>query len=636
VLGDLRPKTAMYVNTEIDPETGAFIAKNPYSTEFANRVAFFDVDESPKTYTGDRTEFIGRNSSLQNPDAMHRVKLSNKVGVALDPCAAIMAPFELANGEEKEIIFRLGAGRDINHANEIIRQFRGSDAAHEAFETVRTYWKYTTSAVEIDTPDTATNILANGWLNYQTLSCRLWGRSGYYQSGGAFGFRDQLQDVLSLLYTTPDLARKQILLCATRQFLEGDVQHWWHPPVGRGVRTHISDDYLWLPLVTCRYIQHTGDKDILNESLHYLDGRPLNPGEESYYALPGISDQASTLYEHCVRSIKHGLTFGEHGLPLMGTGDWNDGMDRVGKDGKGESVWLAFFLYDVLTKFIDIANLHNDAEFAAKCRKEADTLSGNIEKNAWDGGWYRRAYFDNGTPLGSAQNEECQIDSISQSWSVLSGAGDPKRSLMGMEAAEKHLVKKDAALIQLLDPPFDKSNIDPGYIKGYVPGVRENGGQYTHAAVWMVMAFAKLKDNNRTWELLQMINPINHGRSPQEIGVYKVEPYVIAGDVYGCSPHTGRGGWTWYSGSASWMYQLIVGSLIGLHASANKLTFNPCAPAEWAEFKIHYRYGETLYHIIVQQKNAGDMTVTVDNTLQQDKSVTLFDDKKEHVVTVVL
>jgi cyclic beta-1,2-glucan synthetase len=635
VLGDRRPKTAMYIITEIDPGSGAFFARNPYSTEFSDSIAFFDVDEVTRTFTGDRTEFLGRNRSLQNPEAMYRLKLSGKVGVALDPCAAIQIPFDLPDGKEREIIFKLGIGKDINHVRDIINQFRGADAAHDALKKVRNYWKHTTAALQVETPDTAINIMANGWLTYQTLSCRLWGRSGFYQSGGAFGFRDQLQDILSLLHAQPQLARKQILLCATRQFQEGDVQHWWHPPTGHGVRTHISDDFLWLPLVTCRYIQHTGDTNILDELLLFLEGRPLNAAEDSYYALPTQSQQPATLYDHCVKAIKHGFSYGKRGLPLMGTGDWNDGMDRVGREGKGESIWLGFFFYDVLTKFIAIANLHNDPGFATQCKKEADGLSNNIEKNGWDGEWYRRAYFDDGTPLGSASNAECQIDSISQSWSVLSGAGNMKRSLLAMEAAEKRLVKKDAALIQLLDPPFDKANIDPGYIKGYVPGVRENGGQYTHAAIWMIMAFAKLGDNQRTWELLQMINPINHGRSHEEIAIYKVEPYVVAGDVYAFAPHTGRGGWTWYSGSASWMYQLIIESFLGLVTEVDKLRIKPCIPVEWPFFKVHYRHGNTIYHILIQQKNMdGEMTVMLDGLNQEDNAVSLVDDMVEHFVEV--
>ncbi len=637
VLGDLRPKTAMHIVTEIDPDTGVFFARNPYNTEFAGRVAFFDVDEPTKNFTCDRTEFIGRNGSLQNPDAMRRLKLSGKVGIASDPCAAIQVPIDLAEGEEREIIFRLGAGTDSKNARDIVNEFRGTDIAHQALEKVKNYWQNTTAALVVETPDIAINTIANGWLTYQTLSCRLWGRSGYYQSGGAFGFRDQLQDVLSLLHAAPQLARKQILLCATRQFPEGDVQHWWHPPTGRGVRTRISDDFLWLPYVTARYVMHTGDVKILDESLHFLQGRLLINGEESYYELPLQSEQSSTLYDHCLRAIKHGLSFGEHGLPLMGTGDWNDGMNRVGHNGKGESIWLGFFLYDVLAKFIEVAKLYNDPDFAAQCKKDAETLSVNIEKNGWDGDWYRRAYFDDGTTLGSASNIDCKIDAIAQSWSVLSGAGNRERSVTAMESAVRYLVKKDAALIQLLDPPFDKAAIDPGYIKGYVPGVRENGGQYTHAAVWTVMAFARLGDSNRTWELLQMINPLNHGNTTDGITIYKVEPYVMAGDVYALPPHTGHGGWTWYTGSASWMYQLIIESFLGLRTQGDKLRFAPCIPAEWSSFKVHYRHRGTMYHITIHQKNiAGELTVSVDGLNQEDNAVSLVDDAVEHFVEVVL
>jgi len=623
--------------TEIDPQTNAFFARNTYNTEFLGRVAFFDVDITNRSFTADRTEFIGRNGSMYNPDAMRRLKLSGKLGVALDPCIAIQLTVDLGIGEEKEIIFRLGAGKDINNAREIVNQFRGADAAHMAFEKVKNYWKQTIGTVQVETPDIATNLLANGWLTYQTISSRLWGRTGYYQSSGAFGFRDQLQDVLSILHTHPELARKQIMLAASRQFPEGDVQHWWHPPIGQGVRTHMSDDYLWLPFVTSRYILHTGDNNILNEKMRFLEGRLLNVGEESYYAVPTQSEQQGTLFEHCVKAIQYGLKFGVHGLPLMGTGDWNDGMDRVGIGGKGESVWLAFFLYDVLVKFVDIANIYGDMEFATRCKNEAGSLQANIEKNGWDGNWYRRAYFDDGTPLGSATNIECQIDSISQSWSVLSGAGEPKRTVIAMNAVGSRLIKDHAGLIQLLDPPFDKENIDPGYIKGYVPGVRENGGQYTHAAVWSIMAFAKLGDNKRTWELLQMINPLNHGKSETDMAVYKVEPYVMAADVYAIAPHTGRGGWTWYTGAAGWMYQLIIESFLGLKRRANTLSFAPCIPPEWASYKARYIYQSTIYRIVVEQfENTRDPSVTVDGILQTDNIITLIDDGKAHNIDIVV
>jgi len=637
VLGDNRIKTAMHIHTEVDPDSGALFAKNQYGTEFQNRVAFFDVDYSKKTFTADRTEFIGRNGTLQNPDAMSRVKLSGKIGLALDPCAAIQVPFDLEDGEEREIIFRLGAGKNSIHASEIVKQFRGTAAAHNALEKVKNYWKHTISALKVETPDAAINMITNGWLTYQTLSSRLWGRSGFYQSGGAFGFRDQLQDVLSLLHAAPELARTQILLCASRQFTEGDVQHWWHPPSGRGVRTRCSDDFLWLPFVTSRYILHTGDFAVLNESVNFLEGRLLNPGEESYYDLPVQSDKSANLYDHCVQAIKHGFTYGKHGLPLIGAGDWNDGYDKVGNEGKGESVWMAFFLYEILIRFAETAILHNDLAFADECKKQAQQLKINIDKNTWDGEWYKRAWFDDGTELGSSSNEECQIDSIVQSWSVLSGAGDDKLMRTAMESAYNKLVQKDTKVIQLLEPPFNNSDLTPGYIKGYVPGVRENGGQYTHAAVWMIIAFAKLGDTKRVWELLNMINPINHSKTSEEIAIYKVEPYVLAADVYACTPHAGRGGWTWYTGSASWMYRLIIEWFLGFQQEGNKLKFLPCVPKEWESFKVHYRYKNTVYHIeAIQKNNSEEIIVTVDGMKQEDKMITLTDDGIEHNVQIIL
>ncbi len=642
VLGTNRMKTAMHIHTEIEPDSGALFARNPYDIEVSGRVAFFDVDYAKKTFTADRSEFIGRNGNLRNPNAMSRIKLSGRIGLALDPCAAIQVPFDLSDGEENEIIFRLGSGKNSNDASSLVRRFRGSMVANDSLEKVKEYWKHAVGALQVETPDAAINIITNGWLTYQTISSRLWGRSGYYQSGGAFGFRDQLQDVLSLLHTLPHLAREQILLSASRQFKEGDVQHWWHPPIGQGVRTRCSDDYLWLPLATALYSLTTGDSGILDESVYFLDGRQLNLGEESYYDTPTRSRKSATLYEHCVQAINHGFTYGEHGLPLMGTGDWNDGYDKVGNNGKGESVWMAFFLYDILVRFEGIAMLHKDSAFADTCRKKAQQLKENIDKNAWDGQWYKRAWFDNGTPLGSFSNEECKIDSISQSWSVLSGAGNADRAKLAMEAAYKNLVQKDAQIIQLLEPPFDKSPLNPGYIKGYVPGVRENGGQYTHAAVWMIMAFAKLGDNNRVWELLNLINPINHGKTPEAIATYKVEPYVLAADVYARAPHAGRGGWTWYTGSAGWMYQLITQSFLGLQQEGSKLKFAPCVPKEWESFKIHYRYWKTIYHIAFTQKQSSavsdqvlkEISITVDGIEQADKTITLVDDGVEHMVEI--
>lgn len=636
VLADLRPKSIMHVITEIDPTSGAIFARNPYNMEFRNRTAFFNVDAATRTVSGDRAEFLGRNGTLRSPAAMTRSRLSGKAGTGLDPCAAIQVPFELANGEEREIVFTLGVGRDAHDAGNLAHRCCGSAAARAALEAVWQYWNHTLGTVNVETPDPSLNVLTNGWLLYQTLACRLWARSGYYQSGGAFGFRDQLQDVMALLYAEPHLVREHLLLCASRQFLEGDVQHWWHPPTGRGVRTHCSDDYLWLPLATCRYVLVTGDTSVLDESIPFLRGRPVNVDEDSYYDLPGRSEEVAGLYEHCARAILGSLNFGEHGLPLIGSGDWNDGMNTVGEHGKGESVWLGFFLYEVLMRFAEVANTRGDISFVERCRREAAQLRRNLEEHGWDGAWYRRAYFDDGSPLGSAGNPECCIDSIAQSWSVLSGAGDPKRSRMAMEAVDQRLVRRKDALIQLLDPPFDKSELNPGYIKGYVPGVRENGGQYTHAAIWAAMAFARLGDNRRAWELFTMINPVNHARSPEGVGTYKAEPYVVAADVYALSPHTGRGGWTWYTGSAAWMYRFIVESLLGLRLEVDRLHFAPCLPPHWEGFNMHYRYRETVYHITVLRMQTGNrgMSLTVDGVDQDQKTIPLVDDHQEHRVEV--
>ena len=644
VLGDLRPKSAMHVATEVDPYSSALYARNPYNTEFPDRVAFFDVDDADRTVTCDRAEFIGRNGSLENPAAMARTHLSGRLGTGLDPCAAIQVGFDLADGQERQIVFRLGlaGGED---ANSLVHRFRGADAARRALEAVWLYWNHTLGAVQVDTPDQSLNVLANGWLLYQTLACRLWARSGYYQSGGAFGFRDQLQDTMALVHAEPRLLRAQLLLCAGRQFREGDVQHWWHPPSGRGVRTHCSDDYLWLALAACRYVQSTGDSGVLDEPVPFLEGRPLSAEDDSYYDLPGRSAVAENLYQHCVLAIRRGLgvdAMGAHGLPLIGGGDWNDGMNRVGIQGKGESVWLGFFLHEVLRRFGALARLRQDTDFAELCATEGARLRENLERHGWDGAWYRRAWFDDGTPLGSADSPECRIDSISQSWAVLSGAGDAGRSRLAMQAVDERLVRREHALIQLLDPPFDRWEMDPGYIKGYVPGVRENGGQYTHAAIWAAMAFAALGDSRRAWELATLINPANHATSREAIETYKVEPYVIAADVYAVAPHTGRGGWSWYTGSAGWMYRLIVESLLGLRLEADRLHVAPCLPAHWNALKIHYRYRETVYHIAIVQTGAGKegsekrggARLTVDGVGQDGQAIPLVDDRREHTVEI--
>ncbi|MEI7968629.1 MAG: glucoamylase family protein [Betaproteobacteria bacterium] len=642
VLGDLRARSAMHICTESLAPDGALTAWNPYSTDFADRVAFLDADEPGRTVTGDRTEFLGRNGSMPRPAALRRTKLSGRTGAGFDPCGAMQVPIELAAGQQRTIVFRLGVGRDARDAAALVQRFRGVPAQEVALAATRAFWERTLGAIQVETPDAAVDVLANGWLVYQTLACRLWARSGFYQSGGAFGFRDQLQDVMALVHAEPARVRHHLLLCAGRQFVEGDVQHWWHPPSGHGVRTRCSDDYLWLPMAVCRYVQVTGDRAVLDEEAPFLEGRSVNPEDDSYYDLPSRSAETGTLYEHCVRAIRHGWRFGTHGLPLIGSGDWNDGMNRVGIQGRGESVWLGFFLCEVLRQFAPVARERGDGALADECESVHARLRADLEAHAWDGDWYRRAYFDDGTPLGSARNPECRIDSISQSWAVLSGAGDPVRTRRAMAAVDRHLVRRADGIVTLLDPPFDTAPMDPGYIRGYAPGVRENGGQYTHGALWAAMAFAALGDGERAWEVLSLVNPVNHGSSPESISIYRSEPYVVAADVYGCAPHVGRGGWSWYTGSAGWMYRLIVESLLGLHREGDTLRVMPCLPAAWPGFRVRYRFGEAIYRIDVSRASddaAGAdrrVEVTVDGQPQRDGCIRLVPDGAEHAVHVLL
>jgi len=637
VLGDLRSKTVMQITTEINQDSGVLFAGNAYNSDFGNYISFFDVDDQAKSFTTDRSEFLGRNGTYKNPEAMGKAKLSSRVGAAEDACGVLQTNMDLTDSEERVIVFRLGAGKDQYSALQTAKKCKGSNTAISALARTKEFWKKTLSTIQVNSPDPAINYLFNGWLNYQTLASRIWGRSGFYQSGGAYGFRDQLQDSLSLLHNRPDLVRKQILLSASRQFREGDVQHWWHPPMGRGVRTTCSDDYLWLPYVVSRYVKHTGDNAILEESVKFIEGRLLNPGEDSCYELPGISEQGVSLYEHCKLSIQHGLRYGSHGLPLMGSGDWNDGMDKVGHEGKGESVWLAFFLFDVLTRFQELAHSRKDIEFTDRCQKESFQIKKNIELNSWDGNWYLRAFFDDGTPLGSSRNEECKIDSIPQSWSVISGAGNAVHSRTAMLSAYENLVKKDQSVIQLFEPPFNLAVPNPGYIKGYVPGVRENGGQYTHAAIWLIIAAAMLEDKQRTYELIQMINPLNHGSTAAGIKKYKTEPYVIAADVYAVENHEGMGGWTWYTGSAGWMYQLLAESFFGLKRTGNRLTIKPCIPDSWTSFDIKYKFGETEYHLKIERDpSAREMKILLDGSDQGSNELLLVNDQLAHEVKINL
>lgn len=641
VLGDLREKTAPHVATEVSADNGALYARNRYGSDFGDWIGFLDVDPAERvggSVTGDRDEFIGRNGSLRRPAALRRVALSGRSGAGMDPCGAIQVRVDLAPGETREIVFRLGMGRSDDEAGRLVAGHRGNAHAAAVLQAVRAQWQALLGAVQVRTPDPAVDLLANGWLLYQAVACRLWARSGFYQSGGAWGFRDQLQDAMATVHARPALLREQILRCAGRQFPEGDVQHWWHPPAGRGVRTRISDDYLWLPLALARYVGATGDAGVLGESAGFLEGAPVLAPEESRYDLPGRSPETASLYEHARRAVAHGLRWGPHGLPLMGAGDWNDGMNRVAEHGRGESVWLGFFLCEVLRTFAPLARRAGDEAFAQRCDDERRALAARLDEAGWDGAWYRRAYFDDGTPLGAAAGAECRIDSISQSWAVLSGVAADARARQAMDAVETHLVRADAGIVQLLDPPFDHRGPNPGYIAGYLPGVRENGGQYTHAAIWVAMAHAARGDAERAWRIVDLINPVHHGRSEAEVAVYKVEPYVMAADVYSAAPHGGRGGWTWYTGSAAWMYRLLVESLLGLSLKTGGdgpwLDLRPCVPEAWPGFEIDYRHGSALYRITAVRGGPADLQL--DGRPLPGTALPLHDDGAVHAVHLTL
>ncbi|MFI8416868.1 GH36-type glycosyl hydrolase domain-containing protein [Serratia sp. NPDC078593] len=637
VLGDLRQKSAMHVVTRgSERENGkAVLATNHYGSSGSERTAFFGVTGAHCSITGDRREFIGRNGSLANPAVLKLRRLSGKTGAALDPCGAVQSAIELIDGDQRSFVFVLGLGQNAEEAENLLHHYLQEEALQEQRQQVQQYWDEILGKVQIETPLPAVNLLANGWLLYQTLSCRIQARSGYYQSGGAFGFRDQLQDTLALTHALPQRMREQILLCASRQFVEGDVQHWWHPPQGNGVRTRCSDDYLWLPLAICHYLDATDDHAILEEEVEYLQARKLAPGEESAYEQPSASGKKETLYQHGARAIEHGLTFGEHGLPLMGAGDWNDGMNMVGLEGRGESVWLGFFLFHILQRYGKLAANRNDNRLATLCREQAATLKKNLHDHAWDGEWYRRGYFDSGEPLGSHLAAECKIDAIAQSWSILSGGGDEQRSQQAMASLDRHLVDDRAGLIKLLTPPFDGNGPNPGYIRGYLPGVRENGGQYTHGAVWAVMAFAEMGNIERAWELMALINPINHSLDAAAAERYKVEPYVATADIYAVEPHIGRGGWSWYTGSAGWMYRLIVESLLGLKRHGSTLTITTRLPANWPSVTLHYREGSSHYHITVRQGD-GEEQVSIDGEVQTEAVIPLRDNGENHQVDVLL
>lgn len=637
VLGVTDQATAPYISTERH-ESGAILVRNTYNEEFSGRVAYVDTSIRDRTFTCDRKEFLA-GGTLANPPGVRRQKLSETTGAGLDPCIVLGVVLKFGPGEEKELVFALGEEKSLAEAEKSIGKYRKIDEVKKALNEVKKFWKEKLEVLQVSTPDKAIDYMLNGWLMYQVLSCRMWTRSGFYQSGGAYGFRDQLQDCLSVAHILPDITKEQILLHSRHQFIEGDVQHWWHEEKYKGTRTRFSDDLLWLPFVTAEYIRITGDSDILKIETSFLEDEPLKDFEDESYRIPRVSDVKASLYDHCIRAIERSLKFGEHGLPLIGSGDWNDGMNTVGNKGKGESVWLGWFMHSILMKFAPLCKSMGEEERADRYTAVAQEIAKSIEENAWDGNWYLRAYFDDGRPLGSIQNSECQIDSLSQSWAVISGAGNRERINIAMNSLENYLVKRDDGLIKLLTPPFDEGDLEPGYIKSYVPGVRENGGQYTHAACWVVMAFALLGDGDKALELFNLINPINHAKTQIELSKYKVEPYVISADVYSVEPHIGRGGWSWYTGAAGWMYRIGIEYILGFKKHGEWLLIDPCIPKVWSEFEIKYRYKDTLYYISVKNPdgiNKGVKKVVIDGEELKEKVIELSDDGKEHRVEVIL
>jgi cyclic beta-1,2-glucan synthetase len=639
VLGGNRDETQMHVVTSWDGESQAMFARNAYHPDAGDRIAFASASPQATSYTADRTEFLGRNGAIARPAALLRQSLSDRTGAGLDPCAALQVVVEIEPDAEAEITFCLGEAAHTEQARSLLRRFQSPSNVEEALQATRAWWDQFLETIQVETPDLAINFILNRWLLYQTLSCRVWGRSGFYQSGGAIGFRDQLQDAMALVYAAPELSRKQILTAASRQFVEGDVQHWWHAQSGAGVRTRISDDLLWLPYVTTHYVRVTGDIQILDEIVPFLEAPPLDENEHERYFVPATSIERGSLSEHCHRAIARGITAGPHGLPLIGTGDWNDGMNLVGAGGRGESVWLAWFLIDVLQNFAELIGQRGQSQQAGEYMAAAQRLSIVVDAQSWDGEWYRRAYFDDGTPLGSKDNQEDCVDSIAQSWAIISGAADPERARQALQSVDDHLVRAQERIILLFTPPFEYSALDPGYVKSYPPGVRENGGQYTHAAIWVALAFARQRDGDRAAELLRMLNPVEHARTPDDVERYKVEPYVVSADVYSLEGQVGRGGWTWYTGSSGWMYRVWLEEILGFKLRGDQLILDPVLPSDWPAISIRFRYRTAHYAIAVENPDSvgsGVFWVEVDGSRILEQPIALRDDGANHVVVVRL
>jgi cyclic beta-1,2-glucan synthetase len=641
VLGPSRAASAPFIVTEIDPDTGAMLARNPWNAVFGSRVAFADLAGRQTQWTADRGEFLGRHGTLDQPAALvGQTPLSKRVGAGLDPCCALQTPFELEPDETVEIVFFLGEATSAQDAQSLLTRYRSADLDTVLREVIE-YWDDVLGTVQVKTPDRSLDIILNRWMLYQTLVCRMWARSAFYQASGAYGFRDQLQDGMALALSRPAMTREHLLRAAGRQFIEGDVQHWWLPPAGQGVRTRVSDDRVWLAYCTAHYVETTGDLAILDEEVPFLEGQALRPGEHDAYFQPVIADDTAPLFEHCARALDQSLEVGKHGLPLIGTGDWNDGMNRVGELGQGESVWLGWFLHATLVGFASLASARDEHTREMRWLAHAAALRKSLEQEAWDGNWYRRGYFDDGTPLGSASSAECRIDSIAQSWSVISGAAERSRAVRAMSEVDSQLIRRDAGLALLFTPPFDGTPLDPGYVKGYPPGIRENGGQYTHAATWSVIAYATLGQGNKAAELFSLLNPINRTSTRADVHRYKVEPYVVAADIYSVAPHVGRGGWTWYTGSAGWMYRAGLEWMLGFRLQGASLLLAPCIPEQWPRFEIAFKYASTRYEILIDNPDgvcSGVAHAELDGTALPagPTRIALVDDSATHRVRVIL